>query len=85
MGQNIFAIRVEDVDLMKPGDIAESDIAYAARTLPRGYCIYKGHALRVQRPVIAVVEKTGDIASVDKDLLTRWSQNPKLKHMEVSE
>jgi DNA helicase HerA-like ATPase len=72
MGQNIFAFRVEDVDLMRLRDIVGSDIAYAARTLPRGYCIYKGHALRVQRPVIAVVEKVGDVASVGRDLLTRW-------------
>ena len=73
MGQNIFAFRVEDVDLMRLRDIVGSDIAYAARTLPRGYCIYKGHALRIQRPVIAVVEKVGNVASVGKDLLTRWS------------
>jgi DNA helicase HerA-like ATPase len=74
MGQNIFAFRVEDVDLLRLREIVGSDIAYAARTLPRGYCIYKGHALRVQRPVIAVVEKAGDVASVGKDLLTRWTQ-----------
>jgi len=74
MGQNIFAFRVEDVDLMRLREIVGSDIAYAARTLPRGHCIYKGHALRVQRPVIAVVEKVGDVASVGKDLLTRWTQ-----------
>jgi DNA helicase HerA-like ATPase len=75
MGQNIFAFRVEDVDLMRLRDIVGSDIAYAARTLPRGYCIYKGHALRVQRPVIAVVEKVGDVASVGRDLLTRWASH----------
>jgi DNA helicase HerA-like ATPase len=74
MGQNIFAFRVEDVDLLRLREIVGSDIAYTARTLPRGHCIYKGHALRVQRPVIAVVEKAGDVASVGKDLLTRWSQ-----------
>ncbi len=73
MGQNIFAFRVEDVDLLRLREIVGSDIAYAARMLPRGYCIYKGHALRVQRPVIAVVEKLGDVASVGRDLLTRWS------------
>jgi DNA helicase HerA-like ATPase len=74
MGQNIFAFRVEDVDLLRLREIVGSDIAYTARTLPRGHCIYKGHALRVQRPVIAVVEKAGDVASVGKDLLTRWTQ-----------
>jgi DNA helicase HerA-like ATPase len=73
MGQNIFAFRVEDVDLMRLREIVGSDIAYTARTLPRGHCIYKGHALRVQRPVIVVVEKAGDVASVGKDLLTRWT------------
>ena len=73
MGQNIFAFRVEDVDLARLREIVGSDIAYSARMLPRGYCIYKGHALRVQRPVIAVVEKVGDVASVGKDLLTRWA------------
>jgi DNA helicase HerA-like ATPase len=74
MGQNIFAFRVEDVDMLRLREIVGSDIAYTARTLPRGHCIYKGHALRVQRPVIAVVEKAGDVASVGKDLLTRWTQ-----------
>ena len=73
MGQNIFASRVEDADLLRLREIVGSDIAYSARMLPRGYCIYKGHALRVQRPVIAVVEKVGDVASVGRDLLTRWS------------
>jgi DNA helicase HerA-like ATPase len=73
MGQNIFAFMVEDVDLLRLREIVGSDVAYAARTLPRGHCIYKGHVLRVQRPVIAVVEKAGEVASVGKDLLTRWT------------
>lgn len=47
-----------------------------ARLLPRGHAIYKGHALRIQRPVITVVEKAGDVASVGKDLLTRWGAAP---------
>ena len=73
MGQNIFAFRVEDVDLERLRNIMGSDIAYSARYLPRGFCIYKGHALRIQRPVIISVEKLGDVASVGKDLLTRLS------------
>lgn len=71
MGQNIFAFRVEDVDLERLRNIMGSDIAYTARYLPRGYCLYKGHALKIQRPVILSVEKMGDVASVGKDLLTR--------------
>ncbi|BAJ50810.1 hypothetical protein CSUB_C0957 [Candidatus Caldarchaeum subterraneum] len=72
MGQNIFAFRVEDVDLERLRSIMGSDIAYSARLLPRGYCIYKGHALKIQRPVICVVDKEADVASVGRDLLTRW-------------
>jgi len=72
MGQNIFAFRVEDVDLERLRSIVGSDIAYAARLLPRGHCIYKGHALKINRPVITVVEKIADVASVGKDLMTRW-------------
>lgn len=72
MGQNIFAFRVEDVDLERLRSIMGSDIAYSARLLPRGYCIYKGHALKIQRPVVCVVDKEADVASVGKDLLTRW-------------
>ncbi|MEM0462144.1 MAG: DUF87 domain-containing protein [Candidatus Caldarchaeum sp.] len=71
MGQNIFAFRVEDVDLERLRNIMGSDIAYTARYLPRGYCLFKGHALKIQRPVILSVEKMGDVASVGKDLLTR--------------
>jgi hypothetical protein len=74
MGQNTFAFRVEDVDLERLRGIVGSDIAYSVRLLPRGYCIYKGHALRVQRPVITVVEKVADVASVGRDLLTRWAE-----------
>lgn len=76
MGQNIFAFRVEDVDLERLRSIMGSDIAYSARLLPRGYCIYKGHALKIQRPVICVVDKEADVASVGKDLLTRWGSYP---------
>jgi len=76
MGQNIFAFRVEDVDLERLRGIMGSDVAYSARLLPRGHAIYKGHALRIQRPVITVVEKAGDVASVGKDLLTRWGAAP---------
>jgi len=72
MGQNIFAFRVEDVDLERLRSIVGSDIVYAARLLPRGHCIYKGHALKINRPVITVVEKIADVASVGKDLMTRW-------------
>ena len=72
MGQNIFAFRVEDVDLERLRNIVGSDIAYAARLLPRGHCIYKGHALKINRPVITVVEKIADVASVGKNLMTRW-------------
>ena len=72
MGQNIFAFRVMDMDLARLRKIVGSDISYSARTLPRGYCIYKGHALRIQMPVIAVVEKVDYVVSVGKDLLTRW-------------
>lgn len=72
MGQNIFAFRVEDVDLERLRGIMGSDIAYAARLLPRGQCIYKGHALKINRPVITVVEKIADVASVGRDLMTRW-------------
>jgi hypothetical protein len=64
---------VKDINLSRLREIVGSDIACAARTLPRGCCIYKGHALRVQRLVIAVMKKAGDVASVGKDLLTRWS------------
>ena len=74
MGQNIFAFRVEDVDLERLRNIVGSDVAYSARLLPRGYCIYKGHALRIQRPVIVAVEKVADVASVGRDLLTRWAK-----------
>ena len=49
-----------------------SDVAYAARLLPRGRCIYKGHALKVNRPIICSIEKICNTASVGKDLLTRW-------------
>jgi len=74
MGQNIFAFRVEDVDLDRLRNIVGSDVAYSARLLPRGYCIYKGHALRIQKPVITIVEKIADVASVGRDLLTRWAE-----------
>jgi DNA helicase HerA-like ATPase len=74
MGQNTFAFRVEDIDLERLRGIVGSDIAYSVRLLPRGYCIYKGHALRVQRPVITIVEKVADVASVGRDLLTRWAE-----------
>jgi DNA helicase HerA-like ATPase len=74
MGQNIFSFRVEDVDLERLRNIVGSDVAYSARLLPRGYCIYKGHALRIQKPVITVVEKVADVASVGRDLLTRWAE-----------
>jgi hypothetical protein len=73
MGQNLFAFRVEDVDLTRLREIVGSDIAYSTRMLPRGHCIYKGQAIRIQRPVLTVVEKVGDVASVGKDLLTRWA------------
>ena len=79
MGQNIFAFRVEDVDLERLRNIVGSDIAYSARLLPRGYCIYKGHALRIQRPVIAAVEKAADVASVGRDLLTRWARQDEME------
>lgn len=80
MGQNIFAFRVEDVDLERLRNIVGSDIAYSARLLPRGYCIYKGHALRIQRPVIAAVEKVADVASVGRDLLTRWAKQHEVEN-----
>jgi DNA helicase HerA-like ATPase len=73
MGQNLFAFRVEDVDLTRLREIVGSDIAYSTRMLPRGHCIYKGQAIRIQRPVLTVVEKVGDVTSVGKDLLTRWA------------
>ncbi|MEM0483028.1 MAG: hypothetical protein QXM16_09140, partial [Nitrososphaerota archaeon] len=59
MGQNISSFRVEDVDLERLRNIMGSDIAYSARYLPKCYCIYKGHALKIQRSVIMEVDKLG--------------------------
>ncbi len=39
----------------------------------KGYYIYKGHALKMQSPVITLVERLGDVANVEKDLLIRLS------------
>ena len=71
MGQNIFAFRVEDIDLERLRGIM-GDIASAVRMLPRGHALFKGHAVKVRTPIISVIDKLAEPASVHKDLLSAW-------------
>jgi len=73
MGQNIVAFRVEDVDLERLRGIM-GDVALTARNLPRGHAIFKGHAIKVRTPVISVIDKRAEPASVHKDILSAWRE-----------
>ena len=73
MGQNIFAFRVEDIDLDRLKGIM-GEVAETARMLPRGHAIFKGHAIKVRTPVISVIERVLDPASVRKDILSAWRE-----------
>ena len=74
MGQNIFAFRVEDIDLERLKGIM-GQVADAARMLPRGHAIFKGHAIKVRSPVISVIDKVVEPASVRKDILSAWRES----------
>ena len=67
MGQNIFAFRVEDIDLERLKGIM-GQVADTARMLPRG------HAIKVRSPVISVIDKVVEPASVRKDILSAWRE-----------
>ncbi len=74
MGQNIFAFRVEDIDLERLKGIM-GQVADTARMLPRGHAIFKGHAIKVRSPVISVIDKVIEPASVRKDILSAWRES----------
>jgi len=50
-------------------------VADAARMLPRGHAIFKGHAIKVRSPVISVIDKVVEPASVRKDILSAWRES----------
>ena len=69
-----MCIRDRDIDLERLKGIM-GEVAEAARMLPRGHAIFKGHAIKVRTPVISVIDRVLEPASVRKDILSAWRES----------